>query len=637
MRTLLVSLAALALVAGCGSGASNGKDTGSDPGSPDVQLTDLGGDTALPEDPGTEAAPGDVPVGDTAEGKVVKFSIDSLIPQQVPVNQKYTLEARVTDAATGAPVPYVGVSFAISRVEDLNGEEILESDGLLAPGYAAADQDGYARSTFTAGVADGLIYTIDATTEGAAAPAQMRLVVIQMDCACVETTFQFEGSIPSGATLKVYAYPSDVKCADLTSGGALPSPSFQAESTDTAAPVKLECVLGSKAYTLLATARTGCPVAVGCLENVQVGAAGGECAKPAVGLAGVKQQWPGAYDATTSLDFSAAFADCAGTDVAACATPTGMPFPQQACCYVAQVEALFQTPVASVADAFAAQARATIPSLVSEADATKLKDAALATLGAVQAPAWVATVPGMGARMIQACRKVTAQSTITLEQGASDTALAATEKWNGYTVYWKAGCDPADPEYFKCGKLSLATGALSGPYSPAIPDDTFTASLSGLNLVKVDKHVVKLGLGRLLAWVVNKVAIPVITGGKIEALALKGGAADLAGALGLWLDCETLSASLLDQVKGWFTGTQADLVTVCKAVHAGLLAPADKTLNALIQEAGIEIEGSAAGSDESCDLNVDRLTSGQYTGVWKPASGEPAAITGDFTATRAKD
>ena len=139
----------------------------------------------------------------------------------------------------------------------------------------------------------------------------------------------------------------------------------------------------------------------------------------------------------------------------------------------------------------------------------------------------------------------------------------------------------------------------------------------------------------MLAFVANDVAANALTGGKIRDGIFKDGAAkNVLGAAVLWIACPMIAAALQGKISSWFTGTQADLQTLCSSSVDGLLAPVNSLQTAVTKPTSLKVTASGSWTDTNCDLKTDRFQSGAYAGTFQPASGDPVTLSGSLSATR---
>lgn len=637
--------AALAVVLALGacSSSSGGDDPG---GIPDVGPVDLGY-TDLPE---ADVPPADVPAPDVpadvpqATHEIV-FLSETMFPQQVPAGQTFTIRARVRDTATQTYVAGRQVGFAITRIEALDGEEVLKGDSTLSKASVVSNAEGLVETVFTAGPTVDLLYFVTATAEGAE-PALIKLVVLKMECGCLSVTLQYPGTPGSAASYALYALPSDRKCADLTASTVLTGVLAEAYGLDITQPIGFACPPPNTTVTVVAKAVEACPFAFGCVEGVVVtGDKATEttpCPNTAtIPLESLEMGLSGTFTGAHRLDVAGVFEDCAGVDsVADCGSLATANFGRRACCYLRAVEQAFASDGAAVLAAIQAQADAWDGTLLQNGDAALL-DAALAEVvpGKVAGatPEWVGQFAQVAGRITTALRQINLSSTITFGAEAEG-IIPGTIVWESYNpLYWKPGCDPSDPEFFKCGKMVLPMDVFADlPYAPTIADSEFGAALVEGGRVSIAAHQVSLNLGKLAVFFVNDVAARMLTGGYInEDFEIKGGTARSAEqAIEAWIPCAAIAADVMPKVSSWFTGTQTDLETLCKDGARRLLKPAADRVAELTAPMYFEMAGSGPHTDQDCDMNADRVIQDDYAGTFHPAAGTEIEVTGSLTANR---
>jgi hypothetical protein len=635
-RLTVLAFASMAWLA-CGS-SSGGSDTSSQdvPLNPDIPIADITYDQ-----PGDDVPPADDVVVDpdaVASTRRIEFLVDTSLPIQIGAKQPYTIRGKVVDATTGEGVPNVSVAFKIVKcTEGLGGAELLDYDSAMTTAASITEPNGRVDGVFLAGESVGLVYTVELTAKDIPA-ARVDLMVANMDCAKVKVAMTYAGNLSPAASYLITVLPPEHKCADLTAGD-LPNPVAEAAGSDFVVGGEVPCVQPNATFTVVVTAKEACPFAFGCVENVATPAKDGTV-ETAVDLAGVDVSLDGAYTGTHNFKLTDAFPDCTGlTTAGECAAPAGLSFGKVACCYLGAIEGFFQTDAAGFATAMkggaASWSGGKIPA-GRESDFNQAVDSAMATFLAANTPAWVAQYAAVSKGALPAVRQVNLTSTLTLQAATPEGDYPATEAWTAYTLYWKVGCDPADPLYYQCGKATYAMGSFGGVgYTPVISPSTLTVARGAGNLFNVGEHTIAMNPGRLLAFIVNDLAANALTGGKIRDGIFKDGAAkNVLEAADLWIACPTIAASLFGSISTWFTGTQADLQTLCATSVDGLLAPVTVLQTAVTQTSSLKVTGSGSWTDTNCDLKTDRFQSGAYAGTFQPASGDPVAITGSLSATR---
>ncbi len=633
---------AVLMFAGCSSSSSEVDPGG---GIDDLGSLDLGYSDTGVTDEGSADLPGpaDTIVDVPQAAYEIVFLSDTLFPQQVPAGQNFTIRARVRDTASQTFVANRRVDFAITYIEALDGEEVFVGDSELVKASSVSDVDGLVETVFKGGATVDLVYTVTATSEDTN-PAPIRLVVLKMDCGCLTVTLDYAGTPGPAASYQVTALSSDKKCANIDAGTALTGVLAEATGLTLEEPVQFTCPPPNTTVTLVAKGVENCPFAFGCIEGVVITGDKATETTPCPNTATVEMigsdlTLEGTFTGSHRLDVMNVYEDCSGT--LDCASPATLDFGRLACCYLRAVEAGFGSDGAAVLGAIQAQADAWEGSFLNGDDGANL-DAALAAVVPgkmdVAKPGWVTDYSKVAAKVLAAVRQINLNSLITFE--AEDAGeIPGTIVWTGYNpLYWKAGCDPLDPQFFACGKLVLAMSAFGEiPYAPTIEDSTFTATLTPGRRVVFADHDIGLNLGKLIVFFASDVASRMFTGGRIADGALKGGdARDMEQAILTWIPCEDIATDVYAQVSSWFTGTEADLQTLCEDGAKRLLQPAADLVAPLTRPMHITISGSGAYSDQNCDMNADHITQDEavdtYEGTFHPPAGATTEITGSFTA-----
>jgi len=426
--------------------------------------------------------------------------------------------------------------------------------------------------------------------------------------------------------------PGDRTCETLEVGN-LPNPVAQEVGSDFENGVEIPCVALDQTWTLFVEAQEICPFAAGCLEGVQ-SRGKDEVTEATVSLTGVSASLAGTFDASHSWTLQEAFPDCA-SPVQGCQGPLdAADFPRRVCCFLESVERLFRSDGEALiqglltvgADAVAGH----------EAEFETAVRASVADRVSGRLPDWAPDYATVGPKALQAVRRITVSSTMQLEATPTEGVYATTETFQAYGLYWKTGCDPSDPQYYLCGKLSYGMDRFGGlAYTPAIPKANMTVRLGEGNRLLVDDHEVQMNPGRLLAFVVNDIAARALTGGAIrDGIYKDGQATDVPSAFRLTVNCDDLADDLWSRVQGWFGGGRQGLQSMCTQAVSEALKPYSANLTAVTAPMSLRWSATASWSDQNCDLTGDRFSEGSQEGTLLPPAGEPIPLTGAFTANR---
>jgi len=198
-------------------------------------------------------------------------------------------------------------------------------------------------------------------------------------------------------------------------------------------------------------------------------------------------------------------------------------------------------------------------------------------------------------------------------------------------LYWKFGCDPDAPDYDQCGLIDLNLAEYID--DPAFPlnflEGKFTAAISDFDKMYLNQHEIKLNYGKLVLYVINEVVIAGLTKNSPE-----GPAHSMLELVFRWIDCAGFAAGTLgDILEAIGIGSQQDLEQACRTTLTGLFGFVEAFLNALALDTTLSLTGSARMMDKDCDLMVDQIINGVYTGYIQGDTSQ-ALVTGDFEATR---
>ncbi len=598
--------------AGCGS-SPEGADDGT---TPDVVITfdsnqedtQVGTDVPDRDTADPETIAGDTAVADVGEiTRVIELAVDNSAPVQLAVDQQFTFRAQVKDTQ-GTPIANPAVSFTITYVETADThEESLEYDGMVLRPSAVGDADGKVSSTFQAGK-DLYIYTITVSTKGAESKV-FQIQVAELDCACSNITMTYDGVPGDGAAYRILAFDSSVTCASVIDTGDLPQAVAEITVGTLDEPAVLPCLTPGATYTVLVTASETCAFARGCVEGVTVGAANDpeNCGAGTVALNGIDVSIGNVFDAgKNKLTFNNVVPACTFSPSMNCDNIASMSIGQQACCYLNAVQQLF-------ADDGTAFATALADGAALDGTTRTNAIAAVKTWVGANTPTWVAKAATMGSFVRNVMAQTNLESIITVSAPDGDGKFTGKTDWRRYVLYWKLDCDPADPEYYACGKLIIAMSAMGGiSYAPDLDDSNFTGSLGVANNFAIDSHVVNMNPGRMLVYTVNKIAAQTLTGGYINdenELITVGAATDLKGAYGRWMDCDAIVAALASTAPAVTAG-------VCAAAIDAAMADVTAGANAILVDSHLELTGTGSYTDSTCDGIADELGSGVYAGNW---------------------
>lgn len=622
--TPLIALVLLTLSCG-GSGTPGPFDLG-------INYYDLAEGQDLAVADGQDAAwPRDTEVTVPVEAKFEIILLhDTSVPISLSIGDATKIHAKVIDYAQASVAPNVAVAYEITKVTDLLGAE-AEGDALLGALVAYSDEYGLTHNDFVAGEEGNLIYTVTLSADNAD-DKSIQFVVSEAPCGCVNVSLAYEGGLPESSlnTIKVHVLPSEYTCDKLHAEKPVPAASLSDKTiTDLWGTTQFECVPAGNYYTVFGTAKGpySCVAASGCDDGVFIQP--DKCRDVNLKLYLVTLNPTGQYDCVDHFDFTNLVKDCAGgiTDPLACVTAGGMDLGKQVCCVLFQLITFFKTPGTTIINLIKDLAKQWIGGLI--------VDTLFGLFGDIVAdivtdylknnsPAWLQDFFTIGEDMMGIVTNLELHSDLLLSKLQNDFTVQGTQYWTGIALYWKFGCNPADPDYEDCGKLMFSMDDIQNTEFPLdILEGKFTASIADFNKLLINQHPIKLNYGKLVLFVLNEIIISGLTGG--QAHSLKEAAA-------LWINCNSIGNGIFGEIWEWFGGSKQDVVGLCTGAINFLLTPVDMFLGALTLDTELSIQGNGMLVDEDCDLLVDAITKGKYTGQVQTSAASQSAFTGSFEA-----
>jgi hypothetical protein len=150
-----------------------------------------------------------------------------------------------------------------------------------------------------------------------------------------------------------------------------------------------------------------------------------------------------------------------------------------------------------------------------------------------------------------------------------------------------------------------ATATVVGLAEAGLADiaSTVQLALDPTGQIAISRHAHRLPYGALLRLGLDRAVVP----------SVEPTARDLAGALGLLVDCERLAALIAGHL-GF--GSPALYLTACRAGMTAIAAEIDDCIAAIDHvELGLDVTGAAAGVDLDGDGTMDELRDGTWAGA----------------------
>ncbi len=627
---LWVSVSCVALAIACGGG------TNTKP----IEL-DYGADTPIQEvvDAVTEAGEG---TRDLEELEPIphRFEIlllhDTSIPSSAMPGDTFKVRAKVVDYAQGIPAIGMNVHYAITKVQDLDGNTADEFDGSFeSEDTQTVSPDGVAVNGFRTNLACGLKYTFELSLpDDDAEPKSLELNVPCAACGCANVKLTYEGALPESALvdINVYVLPEDYTCDLLGAATSVPTDAVLADRTigNLYGTTSFDCLPAGSYYTLFAQghrAGSECVVTAGCNEGMFLKP--DSCTDQSLKMYLATLNPTGQYDCIDHFDFTNMVKQCAGGDTTLISCATGVTdLGKTVCCVLSEMIKFFTNPGLTLIETIQSLASQWIGSLIVDTVFNLFKDAVakIVTQWILNSsPPFLQDFFRIGGDMIETITNLEMMSNLRLSKLNNDYSMQGDQYWHGLALYWKFGCDPADPNYDSCGRIPLDLEALNDPLFPtSLLGGKFTSILADFDKLIINQHAIKLNYGKLVLYVLNEVIIAGITGGKAHSLL------EVAH---LWLNCKTIAAGILGDIASVFGGTQQQIEDICVTGVDFVVGFAVSWIDNLSLDTEMSINGQARMLDPNCDLKVDQITNGMNTGFIQ-GNASQAAITGDFECVR---
>lgn len=628
--TVIVSAAVLTMFAACGDGT---------PGLDVVYTEDEGVVDILPTDEGADVQERDEGTPEVTEIHLYEIILlhDLSIPQSVRVNTNFPIIAKVIDYGQNQPAGDVIVSAEITSINDaVSGNPATGDAEITTPSVVTGLKDGVAKIGFGSGTVEGVVYqvTVFLPDYPDVTPKTIDLRVYDIPCGCLRTSMTYEGTISMLKDIEIYVLPEEFRCNTLSATREINESDVIASRTasNMYSEITFDCLPGEKRYTLFAKAggsSSTCVAATGCYEGMYVSP--DVCQDLELELYSTVMNPAGAYDAIDHFDFTNLVKQCAGgeTSISGCITG-GTDIGRTVCCALAEMIKFFDTPGTTIMEG--------IRDLVGLWVGSVWVDMVYNLVGDIIAnwitdwlrnssPDWLQDFFTIGDDMMGTVTNLELVSDLLLKKVNNDLTVEGTHYWYGMNLFWKFGCDPSAPDYEQCGKIELHLDDYVN--DPAFPmnflEGKFTAVLADFDKIYLNQHEIKFNYGKLVLYVINEVVIAGLTGGQAHSML---------ELIFMWLDCKAFSEGTIGDIyEALGIGNKTDLEDFCRNTMTGLFGFLEAFLNALALDTTLSLTGNARMIDGDCDLVVDQIINGVYTGYVQGDTSQ-ALVTGDFEATR---
>ncbi len=604
---------ALVFAAACGGGDSPWSPSDAVPGDvPDVALLDLASEAG-------ETGPRDV--DETvlpAHRYLIIVLLDQSAPTPVQIGGSVTIPAEVLDQWNGnAPAIAKAVDLAITATTDISGADAT-GDANLDGAEVFTDAAGIAHDPFHMGTTAGRRYTVTISTEDADS-VTLQLETPDITCSCINVTLNYEGGLPatSLSEVKVHVLPSDYTCDLLHPESPLPTSLGDKTLTGTSSTTTFDCLPANQYYTVFVTAKgpNACVAASGCNDSVFLQP--DKCRDATVNLYLVPLNPTGMYTSDDKFDLTNLIKDCAGgiTDPLECVAVSGADVGKQVCCVVYQLVTFFQSPATTIIGVIKDAAKQFVGSVIVDTLFSIFESALTNVINDWifnNSPAWVKDFFNAGQSVMGIVTALELHSDLYINKVQNNFTVTGLNNWTGLTIGGKT---------FDLKQLQNTQFPLN------LVQGTWSGTIENFDHLREDVHTINLNYGKLILFVLDEIVIPQVTSGKAHSIE---------EAAKLWIDCTAIANQLMNALKGTgvFSGSVQDLTNICNTGLNTLLSPLDALVGSLQLDTYLTLEGGGTLVDVDCDLKVDKIVDGTYTGHLQTPNAQQSAFTGTWSAVK---
>jgi hypothetical protein len=234
------------------------------------------------------------------------------------------------------------------------------------------------------------------------------------------------------------------------------------------------------------------------------------------------------------------------------------------------------------------------------------------------APDWVKQIFSVGNDITSVVTNLELISELCLGKLQSSTSNHQAEGFQTFTgiaLYWQGVRYP-----FTIDQLKLTQFPLD------ILDGHYVAFIYKFNQMSIAQHEIGLNYGKLVLFAIDELILKNITGGK---------ATTIEEAAKLWFDCQAISQGIIGDIADKIPGLdKSDVEQACNSVVDTLFGTVQTMIANLTLPTTLQLSGSCRLVDTTCDLKVEKLVDGKWSGTITGSGTTPASFTGDFSATR---
>jgi hypothetical protein len=539
---------------------------------------------------------------DAAIKREIILMINTDVPQVIGPSGNLPIYAKVVDYTMGMPADGAAVLW-----------EVIDNNGINGPGQGAldsmntfTDQKGLTGNVFHANKSPAVDYKLRVSTDYAD-PVEFAISVTDNPKGGLKIKMLYDNQVSLGA-VTVRVMPSPFACIGFKpvypSEGYIGSKTTTLDDTPEFGPLP-----GEKKYGVYVIAKDSDNhlAAAGCADAILV--LDKQTTEVTVSLATLPLQAAGPYDMVNHFDFTGAIPGQLGQilDTAV------QIFYDPGAFIIAQVKNLVKQALPGIlVDAAFGLFENQLSKVVSDWLLNK-------------SPPWLQSFFQMGQDVLQIVKKLEMVGILKIYKISNDFFVKGDINFTGLNLYWKLGCNKADPNYANCGKIAL--DAAKSVNDPNFPLDffsgTLTGSVSAQKKLTIDSSTIKLNYGKLILFVLTQVVLKKITG---ETTFL--------GAMEKLVNCDGIAKGIGGSILGKIGLSESTVKGFCSTTLGLLVLPLEQYLGGLALDSNLSLQGQCMMQDLNDDLKVDKLVNGVWTGNIVLQGGQGKPFKGDFSATR---
>lgn len=244
------------------------------------------------------------------------------------------------------------------------------------------------------------------------------------------------------------------------------------------------------------------------------------------------------------------------------------------------------------------------------------------------APDWVRDFFTIGEDIVGIVAEMEVISRIRISKPRRDGTFDGSQNWIGLAFYWRLPCEN-DPDPM-CGRYEFTMDEIAAAAEGIqLVFGQFTGRIHSYNQGLFDLHTMDLQYGRLILFVLNNIILPFIADGArnlrdalLNLANCPGFANGVTGGRG-HLRIAGINIVSRDTIEGWCTSGLGIVGDAAQAI-----------IGRLRIDTRLSLQGELVFVEENNDLAVDRIQSGQWTGVIRTSNDEGPPFNGSFFGVR---